>query len=136
MNKEKFTEMLLWNMYELGNRKAEVEDGVIFFFETERELLNPFLSRIAVECTTIDKKDHCFDIGELLGIVDWYKIPVDTPILIRDEMDGKWEKGYFAKYDNNRVYAWTAGRTSFTVKNKNDIIPWEYGRVARIKNNY
>lgn len=133
MNKEKFTEMLLWNMYELGNRKAEVEDGVIFFFETERELLNPFLPRIAVECTTIENKDQRFDIGELLGIVDWYKIPVDTPILIRDETDEKWTKGHFAKYENNRVYAWLEGKTSFTIRSKNEVTPWEYGKVARYK---
>lgn len=44
-----------------------------YTFETERGLLNPFLPRVAVECTTIDKKDQRFDIGELLGIVDWYK---------------------------------------------------------------
>lgn len=133
MNKEKFTEMLLCNMYELGYRKGEVEDGVIFFFETERELLNPFLPRIAVECTTIDNTDQRFDIGELLGIVDWYKIPIDTPILIRNEIDGKWAKGHFAKYENNRVYAWCGGRTSFTAKNENDAFPWEYGKVARHK---
>lgn len=133
MNKEKFTETLLCNMYELGYRKAEVENGVIFFFETERELLNPFLPRIDVECTTIDNNEQRFDIGDLVGIVDWYKIPVDTPILVRDENDEKWEKGHFAKYENNRVYVWMEGRTSFTSRNENDVFPFKYGKIARYK---
>lgn len=133
MNKEKFTETLLWNMYELGYRKAEVENGVIFFFETERELLNPFLPRIDVECTTIDNNEQRFDIGDLVGIVDWYKIPVDTPILVRDGNDEKWEKGHFAKYENNRVYVWMEGRTSFTSRNENDVFPFKCGKIARYK---
>ena len=37
--------------------------------------------------------------------VDWSKVPVDTPILVRDiESDG-WERRYFAKYEDNTVYA-------------------------------
>ena len=130
MNKEKFTEMLLWNMYKLGNRKAEVEDGVIFFFETERELLNPFLSRIAVECTTIDNKDQRFDIGELLGIVNWSKVAVDTPILVRESEGCPWKKRYFAFFDDRNVHAWKYGATSWSIESKRDTISWPYAKLA------
>lgn len=130
MNKEKFTEMLLWNMYELGYRKGEVEDGVIFFFETERELLNTFLPRIAVECTTIENEDQRFDIGEYIGIVDWSKVPVDTPILVKDDCDDKWEKAYFAKYEDGMICAWNNGRTSFSARNKDDTFIWDCAKLA------
>lgn len=130
MNKEKFTELLLWNMYELGYKKAEVEDGVIFFFEKERELLNPFLPRVDVECTTIDNKDRRFDVGYLLGIVDWSKVAIDTPILVKDDCDDKWEKAYFARYEDEMIYAWNNGRTSFSARNKDDTYIWDCAKIA------
>ena len=38
--------------------------------------------------------------------VDWSKVPVDTPVLISD--DGtNWVKGYFAKYKDGKIYAFT-----------------------------
>ena len=40
--------------------------------------------------------------------VDWSKVPVDTPILVRDSESSEWKRRYFAKYKNNMVYAWEA----------------------------
>lgn len=45
---------------------------------------------------------------------DWDKVPVDTPIYVRDKYDNPWRKAHFAKYENGKVYAWDGGRTSFT----------------------
>lgn len=36
--------------------------------------------------------------------VDWSKVPVDTPILVRDIESDEWERRYFAKYEDNTVY--------------------------------
>lgn len=36
--------------------------------------------------------------------VDWSKIPVDAPILVRDCEEEVWEKRHFAKYENGIVY--------------------------------
>lgn len=41
--------------------------------------------------------------------VDWSKVAVDTPILIRDSSFSEWGKRYFAKYENGIVYAWSNG---------------------------
>lgn len=46
--------------------------------------------------------------------VDWSKVAVDTPILVRDNIFSKWIKRYFAKYENGRVYVWNSGATSWT----------------------
>ena len=32
--------------------------------------------------------------------IDWYKVAVDTPILVRDSEDEEWQRRYFAKYEN------------------------------------
>ena len=59
--------------------------------------------------------------------VDWSKVEVDTPILVRHRLDGEWEKRHFAKYENGDVYAWDNGRTSWTVANE---IKWKYAKLA------
>lgn len=59
--------------------------------------------------------------------VDWSKVPVDTPILVRDiESDG-WERRYFAKYEDNTVYAWEDGATSWSAVG---VCDWEYAKIA------
>ena len=46
--------------------------------------------------------------------VDWSKVAVDTPILVRDSSFSEWGKRYFAKYENGIVYAWSNGTTSWS----------------------
>lgn len=60
------------------------------------------------------------DIGKYLGIVDWSKIPVDTPVKARVYDDtGKlvWRNYYFAKYEKGNIYCWADGLTSWSVDN-------------------
>ena len=45
--------------------------------------------------------------------VDWSKVAVDTPILVRDSEKESWRKRHFAKYENGIVYAWGNGTTSW-----------------------
>ena len=59
--------------------------------------------------------------------VDWSKVEVDTPILVRPRLDGEWVKRHFAEYKNGDVYAWDNGRTSWTVANE---IKWKYAKLA------
>ena len=64
--------------------------------------------------------------------VDWSKVAVDTPILVRDfeYEDEEWEKRHFAQYENGKVYAWGEGCTSWTAYNNSDVTEWEYARLA------
>ncbi len=44
-------------------------------------------------------KEHGFDVRrtqQYCGNVDWSKVKVDTPVLVRDFEGAKWEKRYFA----------------------------------------
>ena len=58
--------------------------------------------------------------------IDWNKVEVDTPILVRVSEDVKWIKRYFAKYENGLVYAWNGGATSWTVYN---MSAWKYAKL-------
>ena len=59
--------------------------------------------------------------------VDWSKVEVDTPILVKAIDDGKWKKRYFAKYEGGVVYAWDGGKTSW---NKDCVASWKYAKLA------
>lgn len=61
--------------------------------------------------------------------VDWSKVAVDTPILVRDFVGGEWARRYFAKYENGIVYAWENGATSWSVNNSK-ITDWGMAKLA------
>ena len=60
--------------------------------------------------------------------VDWSKVEVDTPILVRDVKYRRWVKRYFAKYKEGIVFAWTGGSTSEDAHNIRT--PWKYAKLA------
>ena len=62
--------------------------------------------------------------------VDWSKVPVDTPILVRDHKENAWKKRYFAKYENGIVYTWCAGTTSWSACGSGDITDWKMAKLA------
>ena len=64
--------------------------------------------------------------------IDWSKVKVDTPILVRDYEDTEgvtvvWFKRYFAEYKDGVVYAWINGRTSW---NENCTNGWKCAKLA------
>lgn len=56
------------------------------------------------------------DIGKYLGIVDWSKVAVDTPIFVK--YNGQDIHRHFAHYKDNRVYFYPDGKTSWTACSK------------------
>ena len=63
--------------------------------------------------------------------IDWYKVAVDTPILVKDsESEAIWKHRYFAKYVNGVVYAWLSGSTSWSAYNDDDISAWNIAKLA------
>ena len=53
------------------------------------------------------------DIGKYLGIVDWSKVAVDTPIKVQ-RGNGVVVNRHFATYYNGNVYYYQDGRTSWS----------------------
>lgn len=63
--------------------------------------------------------------------VDWTKVAVDTPILVSNYLnveEWKWQKRYFAKYENGKVYAFGDGATSWSA---NMAVDWEYAKLYK-----
>lgn len=61
--------------------------------------------------------------------VNWTKVPVDTPILVRDCENRKWIRRYFARYANGKILAWYGGATSWSANHEN-VISWKYAKLA------
>lgn len=61
--------------------------------------------------------------------VDWSKVKVDTPILVRtnEEDWSRWSHRHFAEYRDGTVYAFDDGATSWT---SNEKTGWPYAKLA------
>lgn len=59
--------------------------------------------------------------------VDWSKVPIDTPILVRSYETVEWRERYFAGYISGKVCAFDYGTTS---ENFKLIDCWEYAKLA------
>lgn len=64
--------------------------------------------------------------------VDWSKVAVDTPILVRDNSDCEWIKRHFAKYEDGKVYAWNKGTTSWS---GNGCVSWGLAKLPERSSN-
>ena len=62
--------------------------------------------------------------------VDWSKVAVDTPILVRDSEKESWRKRHFAKYENGIVFAWENGLTHWSAYSSSDISAWRMAKLA------
>ena len=62
--------------------------------------------------------------------IDWSKVEVDTPILVKFKEDKEWIKRHFAKYENGHVYAWKDSHTSWTSLHNDDVTFWSYAKLA------
>lgn len=80
------------------------------------------------DCTDCEERRRKWLEQEYEPPVDWSKVPVDTPILVKDTEDDDWMNRYFAEYKNGTVYAWCNGATSWS--GKNNKCPWKYAKLA------
>ena len=51
--------------------------------------------------------------------IDWNKVPVDTPVYVRDDSSNDWNKRHFCKFDsdNNLYSCYFNGNTSWSNEN-------------------
>ena len=88
------------------------------------------------DCTTMDC-DAC-KLRQMLWLleeykepeIDWSKVEVDTPILVRANENTEWIRRHFAKYENGDIYAWRDAQTSWTSSYDGDMTWWRYAKLA------
>lgn len=131
MNDKQFTDELFRRMYDLGYRKAEIENGTVFFYKN-CERISQWLNRVDIRSTCFTEENQRIDIAEYLGIVDWSKVAVDTPILVKQNEQDEWEKRHFAYFKDERVYAWLCGATSWSADYEGDTTDWNLAKLAEV----
>ena len=131
MNDKQFTDELFRRMYDLGCRKAEIENGTVFFYKN-CERISQWLNRVDIRSTCFTEENQRIDIAEYLGIVDQSKVAVDTPILVKQNEQDEWEKRHFAYFKDERVYAWLCGATSWSADYEGDTTDWNLAKLAEV----
>ena len=76
------------------------------------------------------KANEVFNIAEELGIVDWSKVEVDTPIFVRNSITETWKCRYFAEYKDGKVYTWRDGKTSWSNVISDRPVVWMNAELA------
>lgn len=80
----------------------EVTDEVLDMIMDGKEVISSIIGAYELHELKPEKQKEPED-------VDWSKVEVDTPILVKNYEDAEWKKRYFAEYSDGRVYAWANG---------------------------
>lgn len=135
-------EWLLQKLYDAGWRYYAKNVGGTAFLTTKKPIMNRGILEITSGGTTrcinnISEimpeinRNGLIDIAEELGIVDWSKVAVDTPVLVSND-NKEWIRRYFARYEDGNVYGWLNGKTSWTATGELSIGLWNYAKLAEV----
>lgn len=109
---------LLQEMYNEGYRDIKIE-GVYAFFVNPTFIENggnfkirDHTPRIPCKVLGLNPNTREYSIASLLGVVEWEKVPVDTPILVKPGFGSF--KRYFAGYKGDMVCYFVDGLTSWS----------------------
>ena len=100
--------------------KFKIINGVLFYYNITTEVWK--------ECNRTYNDIKSVDFIEYVPPTNWSKVEIDTKILVRIEDTDEWVKRHFAKFENNTIYAFNDGKTSFTIT-RYDISPWNYAKL-------
>ena len=128
---EQGREWLIKKFYEMGCNKINARTSTARFIKLNgtRSITVGHVPDVMIG---MENRQELIDIAEELGIVDWSKVKVDTPVLVRDFEDMKWRKRYFAFFKDGKVHTWNGGVTSWTCENPNCVMSWVYAKLAEV----
>lgn len=64
--------------------------------------------------------------------VNWSKVAIDTPVLVRNSEMDAWKRRYFAGYNDNEVYVFSNGKTSYTYTDDEKPVIYRHAKLAEI----
>lgn len=127
---EQGREWLLRKFYDAGCRDIDVRYGKASFLIEKDGYVDTTLC-VPAHILGLGDRSGYVDIAEKLGIVDWSKVAVDTPILVSGD-NKEWFKRCFAEYKDGKVYCWLNGKTSWTAFGERSIGYWKYTKLAEV----
>lgn len=82
-------------------------------------------------CSLNSKKWLVSEYKDPAENVDWSKVPIDTPVLVREYETDKWIPRYFAGINGDgNVIAFENGATYWSDNGKNFTLSWECAKLA------
>lgn len=138
---EQGREWLLQKLYDDGWRYIVGGDGTFVYVTKNKPFILDGMYRAngdKYKCIerisgTLPSLETCdvINIAEELGIVDWAKVKVDTPVLV--SLDDKlWLCRYFADFKDGIVYTWSSGATSWSVPRREHKDAWSFAKLAEV----
>ena len=126
LNKEKYAKELLDIVCNTGEIPAVVNDKPCSCEETKCEncnFYNCFCSDSFIEWAN----SECVECE-----IDWTKVPVDTPVYVKDFLSGRWNKRHFYRFDVNSklYYCYYEGQTSWSSEGDEIYTHWEQCKLA------
>ena len=114
--------MKIWELDWTPGRKYKDIDGDIWQVDSRgRDLIDDEYANITKYIS-----HKMLATSDFEPVVDWSKVAVDTKVLISE--DGViWNKRYFAKYEDEKVFAFDGSYTSWITKRSTS---WKYAKLA------
>lgn len=114
-------------IYMLSKQEPVFRDITFMYCDGEKY---PFVSNF----NTLVAEDLLTDrnyiaIEDYIDTIDWSKVPVDTPVLVRDDNKQNWKPRYFAKYEDGAYFVYTSGQTSWSTST-NAMVEYNYIKLA------
>lgn len=135
-------EWLLQKLYDDGWRYiVGSADDYVFITKSEPNIVNGLFRSVGIweiykhiELKSVLpslERGEVMNITEELGIIDWSKVKIDTPILV--SLDGEtWLCRYFAAFKNGIIYTWSSGATSWSVRKREYQDAWSFAKLAEV----
>ncbi len=83
-------------------------------------------------CPCFDDVRGFISIAEELGVIDWSKVPVDTPVIVWDKRPEISQRRYFAKFKHGQIFTWNDGATSWSAFSKDACTSWLNGKLVEL----
>ena len=132
MNDKEGRKWLLQKLYDRGFEYVFYAGGFCGYIATKQQpetldnhtYIEGGFERIDVLSDLIPdfNEPNYLDIGKYLGIVDWSKVAVDTPIIV-NELPSVELRRYFKEYKDGKVYYFSGGRTSWSSMSSEYVTP-------------
>jgi len=128
--------MKMWEI-DLSVRSNYIDsNGVEWVVNNDYETLTGVNHRVDV------MEEYKYNLKELISLnfepvvdcVDWSKVEVDTPCLVKERESGNWLRRYFAGIWKGKPYFWHFGATSWSIGNEGEMTAWKYCKLADTTN--
>lgn len=111
----------------LSKREPVFRDITFMYCDGEKYPFVSYFSTLVAK-DLLDGRNY-IAIEDYIDIVDWSTVPVDTPILVKNNYEDCWYKRYFAKYENRVVFVFSCGSTQWS-NDGDTLVSYDEAKLA------